>query len=416
MMQTCAMQDAIILRELKAKYRSLKPIMDERMRRRWAASEARAYGWGGVRAVSTVTGMSPSTIRKGITELAEQERNPKAKVTARLRRVGGGRKRRTEADPQLQESLEKLVEPLTRGDPESPLRWTCRSTTNLSLALKEQGHVASPKTVGRLLNAAGYSLQGNRKTKEGSSHPDRNTQFEYINEFVGQLQERGQPVISVDTKKKELIGEFKNGGREWRRAGKPDEVKVHDFMEPELGKAIPYGVYDLSENQGWVSVGIDHDTARFATAAIGRWWKKMGSKRYPNARELLITADGGGSNSSRCHLWKVALHDLAVQLGIPIHVCHFPPGTSKWNKIEHRMFCHITQNWRGQPLISHEVIVKLIANTTTRSGLKIRAELDSARYPAGIKVTDDELAAVNIRRADFHGEWNYTLKPTYKRK
>jgi hypothetical protein len=312
--------------------------------------------------------------------------------------------------------LEKLVEPLTRGDPESPLRWTCRSTTNLSQALKEQGHVASPQTVGRLLNAAGYSLQGNRKTKEGSSHPDRNAQFEYINELVEQLQERGQPVISVDTKKKELIGEFKNGGREWRRAGEPDEVKVHDFMEPELGKAIPYGVYDLSENQGWVSVGIDHDTARFAAAAIRRWWKKMGSKRYPKARELLITADGGGSNSSRCRLWKVALHDLAVQLGIPIHVCHFPPGTSKWNKIEHRMFCHITQNWRGQPLVSHEVIVKLIANTTTRSGLRIRAELDSARYPAGIKVTDDELAAVNIKRADFHGDWNYTLKPTHKRK
>ena len=410
------MQDADILRELKAKYRSLKPIMDERMRRRWAASEARAYGWGGVRAVSTVTGMSPSTIRIGMKELAEQERNPKAEVTTRLRRVGGGRKRQTELDPQLQTSLEKLVEPLTRGDPESALRWTCRSTANLSQALKEQGHQASPQTVGRLLNAAGYSLQGNRKTKEGSSHPDRNAQFEYINELVEQLQERGQPVISVDTKKKELIGEFRNGGREWRRAGEPDEVKVHDFMEPELGKAIPYGVYDLSENQGWVSVGIDHDTARFATAAIGRWWKKMGSKSYPKARELLITADGGGSNSSRCRLWKVALHDLAVQLGIPIHVSHFPPGTSKWNKIEHRMFCHITQNWRGQPLISHEVIVQLIANTTTRAGLKIRAELDNARYPAGIKVTDDELAAVNIKRADFHGDWNYTLKPTHKRK
>lgn len=410
------MQDADILRELEAKYRSLKPIMDERMRRRWAASEARAYGWGGIRAVSTVTGMSPSTIRIGMKELAEQARNPKAEVTTRLRRVGGGRKRRTELDPQLQTSLEKLVEPLTRGDPQSPLRWTCRSTANLSQALKEQGHVASPQTVGRLLNAAGYSLQGNRKSKEGSSHPDRNAQFEYINELVERLQERGQPVISVDTKKKELIGEFKNGGREWRHAGEPDEVKVHDFMERELGKAIPYGVYDLSENQGWVSVGIDHDTARFATAAIGRWWKKMGSKRYPGARELLITADGGGSNSSRCRLWKVALHDLAVQLGIPIHVSHFPPGTSKWNKIEHRMFCHITQNWRGQPLISHEVMVQLIANTTTRAGLKIRAELDKARYPAGIKVTDDELAAVNIKRADFHGDWNYTLKPKHKRR
>lgn len=409
------MQDVATLQQLEAKYRSLVSLMDERLRRQWAASEARAYGWGGVRAVSTVTGMSPNTIRKGLLELVEREKTPGVVPSARLRRPGGGRKRRTDLDPELLADLESLVEPLTRGDPSSPLRWTCRSTTQLAEALERQGHGVSPRTVGRLLNAEGYSLQGNRKTQEGSGHPDRNAQFEYINARVRQLQGRGQPVISVDTKKKELVGAFKNGGREWRRKGEPDEVKVHDFMDKQLGKAIPYGVYDLSENQGWVSVGMDHDTARFAAAAIGRWWRKMGSERYPKARELLITADGGGSNSSRCRLWKVALHDLAIQLGIPIHVCHFPPGTSKWNKIEHRMFCHITQNWRGQPLISHEVIVQLIANTTTQSGLQIRAELDRGHYPAGIKVSDAELAAVNLKRADFHGDWNYTLRPTRKK-
>lgn len=410
------MQDANTLRQLETKYRSLAPLMDERMRRQWAASEARAYGWGGTRAVSAVTGMSPNTIRKGLAELAARKKNPRALLETRLRRSGAGRKRHTETDPQLLESLEGLVEPLTRGDPSSPLRWTCKSTTHLAQALNQQGHAISPRTVGRLLNADGYSLQSNRKTKEGEAHPDRNAQFEHLNAMVKRLQQRGQPVISVDTKKKELVGAFKNGGREWRPKGEPEEVKVHDFLEPKLGKAIPYGVYDLSENQGWVSVGIDHDTSRFAAAAIRRWWKKMGSKRYPSARELLITADGGGSNGSRCRLWKVALHDLAIHLGIPVHVCHFPPGASKWNKIEHRMFCHITQNWRGQPLVSHEVIIQLIANTTTQSGLKIRAELDNGRYPAGIKVTDTELAAVNMKRAHFHGDWNYTLLPARKKK
>jgi hypothetical protein len=293
----------------------------------------------------------------------------------------------------------------------SPLLWTCLSTTNLADTLTQSGHAVSARTVGRLLNEDGYSLQSNRKTKEGKSHPDRNAQFEYINATVKKFQRGGQPVISVDTKKKELIGEFRNSGKEWRPKGEPESVLVHDFIDKELGKVIPYGVFDLSENKGWVSVGIDHDTAHFACEAIRRWWKKMGSKRYRDAKALLITADGGGSNGSRCRLWKVALQELTNQLRMPIHVCHFPPGTSKWNKIEHRMFSHITQNWRGRPLISHEVIVQLIANTTTAAGLKIRAELDAGSYPTGLAVTDEELAALNIRRAKFHGDWNYALLP-----
>jgi hypothetical protein len=311
--------------------------------------------------------------------------------------------------------LELLVDPSTRGDPMSTLRWTCKSTYELAQALTKQGHALSPRTVGRLLNEAGFSLQGNRKTKEGAAHPDRNAQFEHINTTVKRFQKRGQPVISVDTKKKELVGEFKNGGREWQRKGEPLTVKTHDFMDPDLGKAIPYGVYDLSRNEGWVSVGIDHDTAQFAVQAIHRWWKKMGAKRYPEAKELLITADGGGSNASRSRLWKVALQELARLLDIPIHVCHFPPGTSKWNKIEHRMFCHITQNWRGQPLVSHDVIIALIANTRTRAGLKIRAELDRSSYPAGTKVSDAELASINLKRHPFHGDWNYTLLPKQRK-
>jgi hypothetical protein len=298
----------------------------------------------------------------------------------------------------------------------SPLRWTCKSTAQLAGELTRQGHPVSPRTVGRLLKADGYSLQGNRKTKEGGNHPDRNAQFEHINATVTKFQRRGQPVISIDTKKKELVGEFKNGGREWQPQGEPEEVRVHDFLDKDLGKAIPYGVYDIGENQGWVSVGIDHDTARFATEAIRRWWSKMGAKRYRDAKALLITADGGGSNGSRCRLWKVALQDLAARLELPIHVCHFPPGTSKWNKIEHRMFCHITQNWRGRPLVSHEVIINLIANTATQTGLKIRAELDDGTYPTGIKVTDEELAAVNLKRDKFHGEWNYCILPPRKKK
>ena len=410
------MRSVADIQQVETKYRALAALMDERMRRQWAAAEARAFGWGGLQAVSAAIRMSPNTIRKGLAELAAREKNPQAPVDPYLRRKGGGRKRRSEADPGLLEALEFLVEPLTRGDPESPLRWTCKSTTHVAEELIRQGHPVSPRTVGRLLNADGYSLQSNRKTKEGESHPDRNAQFEFINLAVKQFQQRGQPVISVDTKKKELVGPFKNGGREWQPQSKPEQVRVHDFLDKKLGKAIPYGVFDLSENQGWVSVGIDHDTAQFAAQAILRWWKKMGVRRYGKARELLITADGGGSNASRSRLWKVALQDLARQLGIPIQVCHFPPGTSKWNKIEHRMFSHITQNWRGRPLVSHEVIIQLIAHTTTKTGLKIYAELDPGCYPIGIKVSDAELAALNLKRADFHGDWNYTLLPTRKRK
>ena len=321
-----------------------------------------------------------------------------------------------DADPGLASALERLVDPSTRGDPMSPLRWTCKSTTQLASELTNQGHPVCARTVGRLLKASGYSLQGNRKTKEGADHPDRNAQFEHINAAVRRFQRRGQPVISVDTKKKELVGEFRNGGREWQPKGEPIEVRVHDFMDKELGKAIPYGIYDVTKNEGWVSVGIDHDTARFAAEAIHRWWKKMGSKRHRGARELLITADGGGSNGSRCRLWKVALQDLADQLEMPVHVCHFPPGTSKWNKIEHRMFCHITQNWRGRPLVSHEVIINLIANTATTQGLQIQAELDTASYPTGVKVTDEELAAVKLKPSKFHGEWNYRVLPSRKKK
>ena len=408
------MQDQARVQQIAFKYSALAPLMDERMRRQWAAAEAKAYGRGGSQAVNTAIKMSPNTIRKGMNELALRESNPQEEISARVRSPGGGRKRCSEIDPELTKKLTSLVEPMTRGDPVSPLQWTCLSTSNLAATLTRQGHRVSPRTVGRLLNAEGYSLQSNRKTKEGTSHPDRNAQFEYINAMVKRFQRNGQPVISVDAKKKELIGEFRNGGREWRPKGKPESVMVHDFIDTELGKAIPYGVFDVSENKGWVSVGIDHDTAHFAAEAIRRWWKKMGVKRYRTAKDLLITADGGGSNGSRCRLWKLALQELANQLGMPIHVCHFPPGTSKWNKIEHRMFCHITQNWRGRPLISHEVIIQLIANTTTAAGLRIRAELDSGSYPLGIKVSDEELAALNIKRAKFHGDWNYALLPMKK--
>jgi hypothetical protein len=405
------MQIASTIGQIKSRYRSLEPLMDERMRRQWAATEAQTYGWGGVSAVSDATGMSRNTIRRGAAELLARKKKPKATLSTRLREPGGGRKRLTESDPGLLRALELLVDPTTRGDPMSPLRWTCKSTARLAEELTQQSHPIGAWSVGALLRESGYSLQGNRKTKEGTGHPDRNAQFEHINAAVKRLQKRGQPVISVDTKKKELVGQFKNAGREWQPKGAPEQVDVHDFPDPQLGKVIPYGVYDLSKNEGWVSVGIDHDTAQFAVQAIGRWWKKMGSKRYPAAKELLITADGGGSNGSRCRLWKVALQELANSLSIPIHVCHFPPGTSKWNKIEHRMFCHITQNWRGRPLVSHDVIINLIANTTTQAGLRIRAELDKGAYPIGIKITKAELTELNLKLEKFHGDWNYTLRP-----
>lgn len=409
------MQIETAIRQIELKYRSLAPVLDERARRHWAATEAQAYGWGGVSAVSKATGMSPNTIRRGLLELAVRADDPDAEVDSRLRRQGGGRKRLTEIDPELSAVLDCLVDPLTRGDPESPLRWTCKSTARLAAELTRQGHAISARAVAQLLKDADYSLQGNRKTKEGSAHPDRNAQFEYINSTVKRFQRRSQPVISVDAKKKEAVGPFKNGGREWQPKGEPEEVLVHDFVDKELGKVLPYGVFDLTQNEGWVSVGVDHDTAQFAVQAIGRWWQKMGSKRYPHAKELLITADGGGSNGSRCRLWKVALQELTVRLEMPISVCHFPPGTSKWNKIEHRMFCHITQNWRGRPLVSHEVVINLIANTTTKTGLKIRAELDRGNYPTGIKIDDAEMNALNLKLAPFHGEWNYTLLPKRKK-
>jgi hypothetical protein len=330
----------------------------------------------------------------------------------RIRKAGGGRKKLTQQGPGLLSALEALVEPTTRGDPESPLRWTCRSTRQLADALAARGYRVSHQTVASLLDDLGYSPQGNQKTKEGSTHPDRDAQFRFIHGRAEDFQRRGQPVVSVDTKKKELVGDFKNGGREWRPKGDPEPVRVYDFVDKALGKANPYGVYDPAANVGWVSVGTDHDTAEFAVETLRRWWEKMGRPRYPAATELLVTADGGGSNGSRVRLWKVALQRLADQTGLRISVCHFPPGTSKWNKIEHRMFSHISMNWRGKPLFSHEVVVNLIAGTTTRTGLKIEARLDTNAYPKGIHVTDEELEKIKIQRADFHGEWNYTILPS----
>ncbi len=409
------MQDSETVKRLESIYKALRPVMDERMRRQWAAAEAQAYGWGGIRAVSPSSGISPNTIRRGRLELLARASDPTLAVTVRLRKEGGGRKCQTEVDEGLLAALECLIDPVTRGDPQSPLRGTCKSTTRLANELSANSHAVSASTIGWLLKANGYSLQSNRKTKEGAEHPDRAAQFEHLNKTVKAFQARGQPVISVDTKKKELIGEFRNNGREWQRQGEPLEVLVHDFIDKELGKAIPYGIYDVSANQGWVSVGIDHDTARFATQAIGRWWGKMGVNAYPQAAELLITADGGGSNGSRNRLWKTTLQDLATHLDMPIFVCHFPPGTSKWNKIEHRMFCHITQNWRGRPLVSHEVVINLIAATSTQHGLTIQAELDPGIYPTGTKVTDRELAEVNLEYDDFHGDWNYRILPARKK-
>ena len=371
-----------------------------------------SLGWGGVTAVARATGLSRKTIHAGVRELGIGGDAASTELPSdRMRRAGGGRKSVTHRQPTMMAALESLVEPGARGDPQSPVRWTCKGVRRLAAELRRQGFRVGPDTVARLLKSAGYSLQGNRKTREGKQHPDRDAQFRYISETVKRFQRRGQPVVSVDTKKKELVGDFKNAGKEWRPRGAPDEVRVHDFLEPSLGKAVPYGVYDVTHNEGWVSVGIDHDTARFAAEALWRWWRKMGRKRYPNARSLLITADGGGSNGSRSRLWKVALQDLADRLGVAVTVAHFPPGTSKWNTIEHRMFSHITMNWRGRPLVSHEVIVQLIAHTKTASGLKVRAELDTNPYPTGEKVAPQEIDNLKLVRETFHGDWNYTIKP-----
>jgi hypothetical protein len=404
------MQDAQIIARIRDKYRSLAPEMDERLRRQWAAAEARDVGWGGITAAAQATGMSRTTITAGLHELMlpQEER---VREAGRVRRHGGGRKCLTETDPGLLAALEALIEPATRGDPESPLRWTCKSTRILADELTRQNHPVHARTVAKLLREADYSLQANRKTREGTSHPDRNAQFEYINASVQRFLKRGQPAISIDAKKKEKVGDFKNGGEEWFPKGVPEEVRVYDFLIKSLGKATPYGVYDMLHNQGWVSVGIDHDTAQFAVNSIRRWWDEMGQQRFPRAKELLITADGGGSNSHRSRLWKVSLQGLADELGIPLYVCHFPPGTSKWNKIEHRLFSFITKNWRARPLVNLEVIVNLIANTTTRTGLIVKAAVDTNQYPTKIKVTDEQLGKLRLKRHEFHGEWNYTLKP-----
>jgi transposase len=395
---------------IRRRFRLIEPHLDERLRRLVAAAEVAAAGAGGVSAVARATGVSRRAIRAGAKEL--KARGAAALAPGRIRRPGGGRKRTIDQDPTLLADLEKLIEPTTRGDPESPLRWTCKSVRRLAAELTRQGHRTSPRMVAVLLQQLGYSLQGNRKTIEGTRHPDRNAQFEHINARVRAYLRQGEPAISVDTKKKELVGNFKNAGREWRLRGHPQPVQVHDFVQPELGRAIPYGVYDLSANTGWVNVGIDHDTAAFAVASIRHWWQAMGRRAYPRARRLLITADAGGSNGARVRLWKVELQKLADRLRLPISVCHFPPGTSKWNKIEHRLFSFISQNWRGQPLVSHAVIVNLIAATTTTTGLRVRARLDTHRYPSGLTVSRDAVDAIRLRPDSFHGDWNYKILPT----
>ena len=397
---------------LKAKFVALKPLLDDRTRRLWAAVEARAIGRGGMMRVAEATGLSRSTIRAGLRELDSPSiPDDENQTRARLRRPGAGRKPLMDHDPTLLEALEALLDPVTRGDPMGPLRWTCKSAARLATQLQAQGHAVSERTINRLLHHLGYSLQSNRKLLEGHQHPDRDAQFQHINQRVKAFQRQRQPVVSVDTKKKELVGPFRNGGREWRPQGHPEPVNVYDFPDKELGKAIPYGVYDMASNTGWVSVGVDHDTAEFAVETVRRWWTHMGRLAYPRAKRLLITADGGGSNGSRNRLWKLELQKLADDIGLRISVCHFPPGTSKWNKIEHRLFCHMTENWRGRPLVSREVVVNLIGHTTTQTGLEIYSKLDENSYPTGREVSDQQMQSLSIKRDKFHGEWNYTLTP-----
>ena len=392
---------------IRERYTAVAPLLDERGRRRFAAAEARTAGFGGIAAVWRATGIAPSTIGRGLKELADGVMLPLGQV----RRPGGGRKSLVEIDESLIEALLALVEPSERGDPESGLRWTCKSLRRLAAELCAQGYQISHTVVGELLRMLNFSLQANSKTREGDGHPDRDAQFRYIDRLAKAALKEHQPIISVDTKKKELIGDFKNGGREWRPKGDPEQVRVHDFLIKELGRVVPYGVYDLAADAGWVCVGIDHDTAAFAVQTIRRWWQDIGRIRYAKAKRLIITADGGGSNGPRLRLWKRELQRLANEIGIEITVSHFPPGTSKWNKIEHRLFSFITQNWRAKPLISYRVIVNLISATTTRTGLSVHCELDRKRYPKAIEVPDEEMATINIKRARFHGDWNYTIRP-----
>jgi len=401
---------------LAEKFKALEPVLHELARRRWAATEALAIGRGGISAVALATGLSRKTIRAGIREMHGEAPSEAAPAMERLRRAGGGRKRRVERDPTLLRDLEALVESTTRGDPQSPLRWTCKSVRRLATELQAQGHRVSPQLVSELLRGADYSLQGTRKTREGGRHPDRDAPFAHIATLVRDFHTRGQPVISVDTKKKELVGDDKNAGREWHPKGQPPEVRVHDFIDPKHGKVTPYGVYDVGANVGWVSVGIDHDTPAFAVATIRAWWLQMGSSMYPKAKELLITADSGGSHSARARLWKRELQRFSDDTGLRVCVSHFPPGTSKWHKIEHRMFCHITANWRGKPLESREVVVSLIGGTSTSTGLQIRAALDRGQYPTGVKVSKGEMEEIRLKRSDFHGDWNYTILSHQQRK
>ncbi|QAT83312.1 hypothetical protein EJ065_7501 [Corallococcus coralloides] len=390
------------------RYQALRDVMDERVTRRWAGAEALALGRGGVTAVARATGLSRMTVRTGRDEVSG--RKPLGELV-RVRRKGAGRPPVEVAQPGLTEALESLVDPVTRGDPESPLRWTCKSTKVLAAELMKQGYEVSPQKVGELLKSQGYSLQAGAKSLEGESHPDRNAQFENINAQVREFQARGQPVVSVDTKKKELVGEFKNGGREWQPTGAPVLSLTHDFPDTAVGKAIPYGVYDIGDNSAWVSVGVDHDTPVFAVNSIGAWWRKMGQERYPEAKELLVTADSGGSNSARSRVWKAELQRLADATGLAISVCHFPPGTSKWNKVEHRLFSHISMNWRGRPLEDYETVVNLIGTTTTAKGLKVKARLDRRRYRTGVSVSQAAMHQLRLVRSDFHGDWNYVLNP-----
>ena len=397
-----------VVEKIRAKFAALSPVMNERLARLWAGAEAESIGEGGIAIVEQATGMSRTTIRVGRDEL---RKGVDSGDVVNVRRTGSGRPAIEERSPEIVSALEALVDPVTRGDPESPLRWTSKSTRKLAEELRQQGFEVSSQKVSQLLQANGYSLQATHKTLEGAAHPDRNDQFEHINARVDAFQGRGCPVISVDTKKKELVGDFSNAGSEWQPMGKPVPVNVHDFLDPALGKVIPYGVYDLARNAGWVNVGIDHDTPEFAVESIARWWRTMGKRAYPDATELLITADGGGSNASRSRLWKLELQRFADRSGLNISVSHFPPGTSKWNKIEHRLFCHITENWRGRPLVDHETVVQLIGSVRTTAGLTVKAKLDIRDYPTGIKVSNADMESLLITRDTFHGEWNYTLHP-----